>query len=257
MNFRLALITGATGGLGKALCQALAKRKIPLFLTSTNREALHELSKDLQTETSVEFHAADLSLPASREEILKMIREKAPDLVINNAGYGLYGEALSHPFSQHLKLIDVDALSVMEISMEAAKALIAKNSHGTILNVSSIAAFLPLPFHAVYGASKAFVNQFSIAFAREVEPHGIRILVSCPGQIDTSFKIRASKGTFTQKQGYSMSAEKAAREILRQIEHGPTLRIIDGFYRIALCIARLLPRSWVEKKLASNLQKRK
>jgi len=251
---RLALITGATGGLGKALCHLLAKKKIPLFLTSTNREALQELSKDLQTQTSVEFHVADL---VSREEILKVIRERAPDLVINNAGYGLYGEALSHPFSQHLKLIDVDALSVMEISMEAAKAMIAKNSQGTILNVSSIAAFLPLPYHATYAASKAFVNQFSIAFAREVEPHGIRVFVSCPGQIDTPFKSRASRGAFTQKQGYSMSPEKVAQQILRQIEHGPKVRIIDGFYRIALRIALLLPSSWVEKKLASNLRKRK
>lgn len=256
MNYRLALLTGATGGLGKELAFALAKRKVPLFLTATKQEALRDLTEYLQPETNVEYFAADLSLPSSRDELLNIVRKRAPDLVINNAGFGLYGECLAHPTSDQLKIAEVDAMAVMEITLEAARALASQKSPGTILNVSSLAGFFPMPYHASYCASKAFVNQFSCAFAREVEHLSIRVLVSCPGQIDTPFRLRASNGKAIKKEGHNIDPKKAAEEILRQIEHGPTLRIIDRFYRVLSGIARLLPRSLIEKQLARTLKRR-
>lgn len=251
---RLALLTGATGGLGKALAAALAKRKIPLFLTATKEDALKELAENLKRETKVEYCTTDLSQPASRETLLTIIRKRIPDLVINNAGFGLYGECLSHSTSDQMKLLEVDAVAVMEITIEAARALAVQKTSGTILNVSSAAGFFPIPYHAAYSASKAFVNQFSCAFAREVEPLGIRILVSCPGQIDTPFRLRASGGRDKTKTGHNISPEKAAAAILRQIDHGPTLQTIDVFYRIMTSIARFLPRSLIEKRIAKTMK---
>ncbi len=256
MKFRLALLTGATGGLGNALAQALAKKKIPLFLTATKQDALKELAEQLRSETEVEYCAADLSLPSSREEILEFIRKRAPDLVINNAGFGLYGECLSHPNASHNKLAEVNAIAVMEITLEAARALTLKQMKGTILNVSSAAGFFSMPYHSSYCASKAFVNQFTCAFAKEVEPYGVRVLVSCPGQIATPFRIRASGGRFLGKDGHDICPEKAAKDILHQIQYGPTLRVIDLFYRIAVAFSRLLPRSLLERHLARKIRKR-
>src|SRR5579883_2402746 len=117
---RLALITGATGGLGKALCYGLSKLKIPLFLTATKEEALRELAESLKHETQVEYFPADLASPSSRKELISIIHKKVPDLVINNAGLGLYGECLSHPSLELLKLVEVDAIAAMELTLEAA-----------------------------------------------------------------------------------------------------------------------------------------
>ncbi len=256
MTYRLSLVTGATGGLGKALALALAKRKIPLLLTATREGSLRELADDLEQMTTVEIHVADLSSPSSREGLRRVIRERAPDLIINNAGFGLYGEALSYSTEDHAKLIEVNVTALVEITLEAARALLAEKKEGTILNISSAIAFFSVPYHASYSASKAFVNNFSSAFAREMQPHGIRVLISCPGQIDTFFRQRASRGHYTAKERHVISPEKAAEEILQQIDHGPTLRIIDRFYRIAIGFNRLLPRSLVERHLGSLIRRR-
>jgi uncharacterized protein len=181
---------------------------------------------------------------------------RVPDLVINNAGIGLYGESLSHPTFSHTGAVIINAIATMELTLESARALIANQSKGTILNVSSTAGFFSIPFFASYSASKAFVTNFSCAFAREVKSSGIRVLVCCPGQIDTPFRTRASGGRYRKRDGHVMSAEKAAEEIFHQILHGPAFRVIDLFYRMAMYISHFLPHSFIEKILAQSVRKR-
>jgi short-subunit dehydrogenase len=256
---RLALITGATGGLGRALAAALAKRSIPLYLTATNEEALAELARELRAMTQVDYSAINLSSTPSRQHLLEMIQEKAPDLVFNNAGFGFYGECLAHPTRAHTELLTVNSIAVMEITLESARALIKKKEKGTILNISSAAAFFSFPLFATYAASKGFVNQFSSAFDREVAPQGVRVLTVCPGQIDTPFCERASKGRCSNKvkKGPSFSAEQAAEEILAYAERGGrSVRVINGVYRLILPLRHLFPRSWLAKSLARSIRTR-
>jgi short-subunit dehydrogenase len=126
------------------------------------------------------------------------------------------------------------------------------------MNISSAAGFLPTPSFAVYSASKAYVTHFSQSFDAEVKKHGIRVLVSCPGQIKTSFRERASLGLNKNQESFqSMSVEKAAKLILKQILHKKPVEIIDFRYRVLVFIARfLLPKDLVQKQMEAELEKR-
>jgi short-subunit dehydrogenase len=242
----LALITGGSYGLGNALAHALAKRGVPLLLVARSEEHLKKAAKTLPPNT--QLFCADLFLPSDRKKLVALIREKEPDLIINNAGFGLYGPALAHPVSSSLEMVEVNVQALMELSLEGAKTLLLAQKKGVILNISSAAAFFPYPHFAVYAATKAFVNRFSESLDLEIKPKGVRVLSVCPGQIDTKFRIRAS-GNFPQKKDrITMSAEMAAEKILVQMEKGKALSIIDGRYRLAVFLGRLLPQ-WLRSSL--------
>jgi uncharacterized protein len=251
---KLALVTGASSGLGKALCQALSTQNIPLILVARNEHALNNLALELPT--PAEIHRADLSEPTERKGLIHLIEKRQPDLVINNAGFGLYGDALAHPLSDLDEMIEVNIQALMEITLATARTLSQSGKKGTILNVSSAAAFFYYPTFSVYAATKAFVNQFSRAMDVELKSQGIRVLTVCPGQIDTEFRKRASSGFPQERDRRTMSPEKAAALIIKQIEQGKSFNIIDWRYKCLIALTRLLPNCLLEKILKHSLKKR-
>lgn len=248
--FSKALVTGATSGIGEATARLLASKGISLILSGRNKEKLAALAKELRAVAVV----ADLG--ESREPLISVIEEYIPDLVINNAGYGLYGEALSQARDNQLDILEVDAAAVLELSLAAAEALRNHGKEGVIMNVSSVAAFHPFPRFAVYAAAKAFVNHFSQSFDLEMRPYGIKVLAACPGMVSTRFRGRASLGKDRGENRSSMvmSADFAAKEIWWQICKGKPLHVFDYKYRLGVFIASyLLPKRWVAKFLAKAL----
>jgi short-subunit dehydrogenase len=190
-----------------------------------------------------------LSEPDARKKVVAWIHQHTPDLLINNAGFGLYGDVLQHPTKSTLEILEVNANAALELTLEAAKALRAQNKKGTILNVSSVAAFYPYPSFAIYAAAKACVNHFSQALDREFKPYGIRVLTACPGKIATSFQQRASQGRFLKHEPFTMSPQKAARLIWKQIEKQKPLYVFDWPYRLALSLTACLPKCLVQQLL--------
>ena len=255
-KFELALITGASSGLGKALAHQLANLHIPLILTGRDQRKLTDLAALLSQKTPVNTLACDFADPKERSRLIELIQESIPDLVINNAGFGLYGDILTHPTSSQMEILEVDGLAVMQISIEAARALKAKKKPGTIVNVSSAAAFFPYPTFAAYASSKSFVNQFSQAFDAELKPHNIRILTTCPGQIATQFRKRASLGHPQKSSKLAMSPQKAASYILEQIRTGKSLYIFDWRTRFAVYFSRLIPKKLLIAYLKKSLSNR-
>jgi hypothetical protein len=245
--YKLALITGASSGLGQALSVALAEQGISLILAARHFE---------QTPQSAETLLADLTLPEGRRLVLETVRARTPDLVINNAGCGLYGPILSHPLKPFQEMLALNAQAVMEITIESARALKEKNQKGTILNISSAAAFFPYPTFCVYAATKAFVNAFSLGFDTEMRSSGIRILTACPGQIDTPFRSKAARHFPQRPDSITLPVERVVSLLLQQIEKGERLQIIDGRYRWILRLARLLPSALREKIMIHNLKSR-
>ena len=208
-TFEKALVTGASYGLGKALCHALAARGVPLLLAARNEEKLMEVAKSLSVPTQI--YPVDLADMSQRKQFLTWLKNEAPDLIINNAGIGLYGPAVMHPIQEQSEIVELDVQALVEITLDGARTLLEQKRQGTILNVSSAAAFFPYPSHCIYSASKAFVNNFSQGLDFELKPHGIRVLASCPGMIDTEFSLRAASGKAHQKSSlWTMQAEKAA-----------------------------------------------
>jgi len=204
-----------------------------------------------EAQLSPPYLCADLS--QSRQNVVAWIQEHAPDLVINCAGFGLYGDALSLDIKKQLEMLEVNANAVLELTLEAAKALVKAKKRGTIVNISSAAGFFVYPSFAVYAASKTFVNQLSQALDIEFEPYGIRVLSSCPGKIATNFQRRASQNRYTKSEPFTMSAVKAARLVWKQIEQGKREYIFDWRYRLGVLFSRILPSALLQKFLTFRL----
>lgn len=252
---RRALVTGASSGIGLELAKILAHEGFELVLCGRNEKALNELASSLKVKTEVV--ASDLGTQEGQKALLDAIQKSEPDLVINNAGLGYYGEA---SLEESQEIIDVNCSALVASTIEACRMFRAQKKPGIVCNISSAIAFIPAPLMSVYGASKAFVNAFSFAQDIEMKAHGIRVLASCPGQVATAFRRRASKGKPQQKSGGSdlfvMRAENVAKEIYQQIQKREPLRIIDWKTRALIFMARLLPRWLVEAILQKEVQKR-
>ncbi len=250
----LALVTGASSGLGRALSIALALRGISLILVARNRDALEQLAATLSVPT--EILPADLASPDGRKRVIEKIRARTPDLIINNAGFGLYGPVLSHPLSAWDEMLAVNAQAVMDLTIAGAENLKKWGKKGTILNIASAAAFFSYPSFCVYAATKAFVMRFSEALHTELRPSGIAILTACPGQIDTPFRQHASLQFSQKKDRRTLPLEKAVVFLLDQIDREKPLLIFDWKYRAMIAFSRLIPKRWLQTFLNKSLRDR-
>ncbi len=257
MQYTLALITGASSGLGRDLAKLLARQHIALILHGREQHALTELANDLSQMVAVDTLQADLLQKEGREKVLAAIREKSPDLVINNAGIGLYGEILTFPLEEQMNIVETNITALTQISIEGARTLIQNKLEGTIVNISSVAGFFPYPTLSIYAASKSFVTNFSQGFDAEVKRLGVRVLTVCPGQIDTSFQRRASKGYPQKTRPWVLSSERAAQLVWQKVVKKKKNSVIGFRYGFIAFVARyLLPRYLLEKILRQGIKDR-
>ncbi len=254
MKHQTALVTGASSGIGEALCRRLAREGLKLIISGRNKDKLTELSVELGC--VIKIIPADLLLLEGREEVIASIHSFIPDLVVNNAGFGLYGEALSYTTEEEVGILEVNCRAVLELTLEAARSLKEKQLTGVVLNVSSVAAYMIFPYSAVYCASKAFVSSFSQSFDLEMEPYGIRVLSANPGMVSTDFSRRAGSEEENQKNPLSMDANSVADDIWKQIVKQKPLQVIDWKYRVLLFVTNIFPTRWVAKMLKRRIQKR-
>lgn len=255
-EFSTALITGASYGIGKALAHLLAEEGIQLILAARSTARLQELARDLSRLVPVEVAVCDLGRAEKRKELIKTVRSRAPDLIVNNAGFGLYGDVLTYSTAEQKEMVEVDVMALMELTIEGARALVAAGKKGVVMNVSSAAAFQVFPAFSVYSAAKAFVNQFSESFDFETAPSGVRILTCCPGMVDTNFRYRASGNQAQEPMGISMDVDFAAKEIWGQIQKRKRMHIFDWKYRILTGISRLLPKAILAKAMQYSIKRR-
>lgn len=255
-SFKCALVTGASSGIGEAVARLLAEKGISLILAGRNLERLQNLAKSVAVKTTLV--QGDLLNKEDRAKLVTIIHAEAPDLIINNAGIGLYGELLTRETHEQLDLIEVDVAALVEVAVEGARTMVSKDKKGVILNVASAAAWPIFPCFAVYSASKAFVNQFTRSFDAEMTPYGIRILSACPGMVDTQFRARAGGDESDDISGLGrMTSRYAAEQIWKQIQSGKTIRIFDFKTRLLSLMARyLLPDSLVAKVMSKSIRSR-
>jgi len=254
-QFSLALVTGSSSGIGEALSHLLADKGINLIIHGRDKDKLEKVAQELRQKVQVTIVQADLKQPEGRKKVVEIIHTMKPDLVVNNAGLGMYGEALSYETSASVDLLEVDGVAVLELSLEAARTLVSAGKKGVILNVSSAAAYPIFPLFAVYSASKAFVNQFSESFDEEMKPYGIRVLTACPGVVATNFRSRSGGKSQTGiVKDKVMTVDFAANEIWNQIQKGKKTHIFNWTYRLSLFFVRyLLPKSVVAKTVRKGM----
>lgn len=196
-TFHRAVITGASGGIGAAFARALSPGTA-LLLTGRDRAALDGLAAELRGEgggRQVEVAPADLTDPAARAKLIAAAEAFAPDLLINDAGLGTWGAFIEEPEGRAEATVLVNALAPVALTRSLLPGMIeraeAQARHCGILNVASTLAFTPVPYGAVYGASKAFVLSFTEALAAELRDRPVDVLAVCPGPVRTDFFCRA------------------------------------------------------------------
>lgn len=251
MKYRTVLITGATGGIGEALVSLLSDQNVSQILVGRDNKRLLELKAQYP---SITYIVADLA--KERRAVIDAIWKERPDLIINNAGFGIYGEAYSLSTEEQLEILEVNGKALLEITLEGIKAMIERKKEGIILNVSSITAQMPMPLMSVYGASKSFVSMFSRACDFECKKKGVRVLVSLPGQVGTPFARKAAKSRVVSSDR-AVSAEAMARRILRQIERRRGVDVYDWRYRVLGVLTKyFLPEALVSTVIEKSIRKR-
>ena len=236
----IALVTGASCGIGEALCYLLADQGYDLIMTARSLEKMEKIAEKLRSKVRVDIIPADLANLEERKVLLSEIENRKPDLVINNAGFSYYGSFEGIPKADLLKMIEVNCKALVEITSVASRVM---SSGGVIMNVSSVASFIPFPYNATYAATKAFVTSFSQAINAELSEKGVHVLASCPGAVDSEFSYRASRGTFKRKGRLSMTSEFAAGAIWHQIQKKTPVYSFDWRYRFMFFFSNLIPKS--------------
>lgn len=232
-----ALITGATSGIGRCIARELHRKGWKLILSGRNEEELAALKKEFGDST--ETFRAELS---DREQVMELYRfcsGKNVDMLVNNAGFGIFGRFDEIPLEDELKLIDVD-ITAVHILMKLFLREFKKRRRGYILNVASSAGFLTGPLLASYYAAKNYVVRLTFAAAEELRRDGfrdIKITVLCPGPVDTNFNRRAGV-EFSVK---PVTPEYVADYALRKLFAGKLIAIPGLMVRAGVFASRFLP----------------
>jgi len=254
---RWALVTGASSGLGDAFARALADRGMNLVLTARREERLHALAEELERShgTRTVVAAEDLATPGGPARVWEAATDgRHIHLLVNNAGFGAHGSFDEIPLARQVEMVRVNAVALLEL-MHRALPPMRVRGEGGIINVASIAAFQPVPTHASYGATKAFVQSLSEAVWAENRSAGVRILALAPGRTPTEFQAVAGYGSLAGSPGV-LPPDEVVRQGLVALERGRS-HIVPGLANSAGSVAsRLLPRGtmaritgWVSAKL--------
>ncbi len=247
------LITGASSGIGKDMARIMAEKKNDLILVARNKEELEKVAKELSEKFHVKIDvlAKDLSIEENCIDIFNSVKDV--DILINNAGFGDCGFFEKTSLEKDLKMIETNIVAYHILTKLYLKEMKEKNN-GKILNVASIAGFMPGPLMATYYSTKAYVVRLSEAIKEELkrEKSDVQISVLCPGPVDTNFN-KVANVMFKLKEADSMSVAKYA---INKFEKGK-FYIIPGLgVRLSRIGVRFVPNFLISKIIFYN-QKRK
>ncbi|HET7106288.1 MAG TPA: SDR family oxidoreductase [Candidatus Acidoferrum sp.] len=248
-----ALITGASAGIGVALAEELAAGGTHLVLTARRLDRLQDVADGLRKKYGIQTQvfAADLAKREAPGEIHAFAKEKGLriDLLINNAGFGQYGEVPDVETQRLLDMVEVNCTAVVHLTRLFLPDMVARRS-GDILILASTAAFQAVPYISTYAATKAFDLFFAEGLAEEMKPHGIRVCALCPGSTESEFHAVAGQEAFTARN--QETAEKVARTGLQALAAGKSYVISGLGNYMGAHSQRLVPRRLVTR-IAANM----
>ena len=245
---KTALITGASSGIGLEMSYLFARDGYQMVLVARNRKTLEQLSKEIEQKYHVPVHVIDkdLSEQDAPQQVYDRVREIGVqiDVLVNNAGYGLYGPFLDNDRMEELKMIDLNIRALTDLTKLFLPKMIQQRSGG-IINVASTAAFQPGPLFAVYSASKAYVLSFSQALANELEGSGVTVTAFCPGPTATAFMERSNLKVSKLLRMGMMDVKLVADIGYQGFKRRRTL-VIPGLKNAFLAnFSRFVPRQWL------------
>ncbi len=255
---KAALITGASSGIGEEFARRLAARGHNLVVVARNEEKLHSLCDELMLEHKITAHytVLDLSEHGSDERLFEETERGGfeIDWLINNAGFGSGGYFNDLDIERELKMIDLNVRALVALTHRYLRKM-RDRGEGTIINVSSTAAFQPMPFRATYAATKAFVSSFTEAIAEENRPFGIRVMALCPGSTATNF-FAASGNEPTMKSTGQQTVGEVVETALSAIEKGRA-KVVSGWVNYVGALgASYMPNAITTRLVGKGLRKR-
>jgi len=263
---KVILITGASGGIGEALTNRLAKKKQNLLLVARNASKLDLQCKQLSEKFGInaQFIAADLAKPHAAAHVFAETQQRGMEIemLINNAGIGSGGEFSKINLQSELELLQLNILSLVALTHLFLPQMQQRKS-GTIINVASMTAFMPVPYMATYAASKVFVRSFTEAIAQECTPYNIHIMLFCPGLTKTNFNRAAgienekAKGLSADYNSASLQTpEQVADELLKALDKRKPFAVSGRTNRLGVKILALIPNSLIARNMALSYRKK-
>jgi uncharacterized protein len=248
------VITGASSGIGAALAHEFASHGHELVLVARREQALKDVAdaiaaKGMARPITVRLDVGRIDAARDLSDALAQ-RSVEPEILVNNAGFGLFGFADRLDRAGQLAMIDLNVRALTDFSLSFLGSI--ERRRGGILNVASIAAFLPGPQMAVYYASKAYVLSFSEALHHELKPRRVRVTALCPGPVPSEFQARAGMDISSIPQFALVSAEVVAKEAYRGLKEGRRVVIPGAVTKLLPWVTRLMPHSLAVKLLAAR-----
>lgn len=248
---KVALVTGASAGLGVDFARELSKRGHRLVLAARRKDRLEKLARELGNARSIEI---DLSKPNAPAELIADLQAAGEevDVLVNNAGFGLIGRFAELDPGRLRQMIDLNVGALSDLCRAVAPRMIERKS-GAILNVASTAAFQPGPNMAVYFATKAFVLSLTEALHEELKPHGIRVTCLCPGPTRTEFGDVAGFGGNRLFDRVAMESADVVKAGLSALDSGRALIVPGLVNKIGAAATRFAPRP-LARKIAGSIK---
>jgi short-subunit dehydrogenase len=245
----LAIVTGASAGIGRELARILAREGHDLVLVARREAQLTELAEELKTryDAASTIAAVDLAAPDAAEEVMAVLAGRAVDVLVNNAGFGGVGAFSTRSRDDDMRMVAVNVVALTDLTKLVVPRMVQRR-RGRVLNVASTAAFQPGPFMAVYYATKAFVLSLSQALAEELSGTGVTVTCLCPGPTESEF--HAIAGTDAQPltaTPLTMSARSVAEAGYRAMMRGKLVEIPGLHNKVGAQSIRLAPRRVVLK----------
>ena len=248
---KVALVTGASAGLGVEFARQLSKRGHTLVLVARRKERLEQLARELGNARAI---AIDLSKRSASANLLAQIEDNGEvvDLLVNNAGFGLIGRFAELDAKREREMIDLNVGTLTDLCRSVAPGMIRRKS-GSILNVASTAAFQPGPKMAVYFATKAFVLSLSEALHEELKPNGIKVSCLCPGPTRTEFGEVAGFAGNSLFDRVAMNAAEVVETGLKGLDSNDAVVVPGWTNKVTAASTRFAPRSIV-RKIAGSIK---
>jgi short-subunit dehydrogenase len=246
----VALITGASSGIGLDLAKLFAQGGHDLVLVARNEEALRAVAADCE-KLGVKAHvlAQDLNNPNAAQEIFDELEARGTviEVLVNNAGFGTHGMFVRTKLEDEVGMIQVNIVALIQLTRLFLPQMLSRKS-GKIMNVASMAGFAPGPYMSVYYATKAFVLSHSIALAQEVKKNGVIVSVLCPGPTKTEFQKRAKIAESKLfKKPRSMTSMEVAKTGYEGLMNGKLI-VVPGFSNKMIRVAsKIAPRKFLAK----------
>jgi short-subunit dehydrogenase len=254
---KTALITGAASGLGYELSLLLARDAYNLILVDIDNEKVKSVKDEIQKSFNIQVDVLvkDLSKPNIAVEIVEEIRGVSIDVLVNNAGFGLFGSFNNTEWDREIQMLNVHIITSTHLTKLLLKDMVIRDS-GKILNISSLAAFQPGPLMSVYYASKSYLLSFSEAIANELKGTGVTVTVLCPGPTKTAFQEVVSESASNNKIGFNMALpSEVALYGYRAMQTGKTVAIPGFINKFLASLHRVVSRS-MAAKIVRNIQEK-